>query len=193
MKPRLSIATAVLAAALTPMPTFADGGLSAAGSEEWTYTLTPYLWMVGLDGDMTVQGVKTEVNSSFGDILSNLDFAIQAHGEAWKGDWGLFLDGTYVNLGIEGQSGPVTMNVDSRFYQFEFGGLYRVATWQVGDASDREVGLELLAGGRYTALKVELSPKGAPPLVRQKKGWTDLIVGACLTADLAPIWRRTGR
>ena len=35
MKSRVSIATAVLAMTLPPTPTFADGGLSAAGSKEW--------------------------------------------------------------------------------------------------------------------------------------------------------------
>ena len=177
-----------LAMALGSSAVHADGGLSAAGSKEWTYTLTPYLWMVGMNGDMTVQGTKTEVDEHFSDLLSNLDFAIEAHAEAWKGNWGLFVDGSYVNLGVEGQSGPVDVNVDSRFYQFEAGGLYRAVTWQIGDGGNREAGLELLAGARYTNLKVEISPRQAPAELRDHKGWTDLIVGARLTADLATDW-----
>ena len=48
--------------------------------------------------------------------------------------------------------------------------------------------MELLAGGRFTDLKVEISPKNASAELRQKKSWTDLIVGAHLTAELAPNW-----
>ena len=37
-------------------------------------------------------------------------------------------------------------------------------------------------------MKVEISPKHAATQLRGKKSWTDLIVGARLTADLAPNW-----
>ena len=178
----------MLAMALNATVARADDGLSAAGSKQWAYTLTPYMWMIGMDGDMTVKGVKSEVNTSFGDILSNLDFAIQAHGEAWKGDWGLFLDGTYGNLGADGESGPVDVNVDTRFYQLEFGALYRAATWRIGDSGDREAGLELLAGGRFTDLKLDVDFNHSPLQIHGKDSWTDLIVGARLTAELSPNW-----
>ena len=183
-------AVLVIALAMVPTPStvLAEGSLSAAGSKEWTYTLTPYMWMIGLNGDMTVEGTKSEVNTNFGDILSNLDFAIQAHGEAWKGDWGLFLDGTYGNLGVDGNTGPVDVNVDDRFYQLEFGALYRAATWHIGENGEREAGLELLAGGRFTEVKLDVDFNHAPLEIRGKESWTDLIVGARLTADLAPNW-----
>ena len=65
-------------------------GPNKTDSDEWRFSITPYLWAVGLNGDMTVKGVDSDVDVSFGDILTNLDIALEAHFEVWRGNWGAF-------------------------------------------------------------------------------------------------------
>lgn len=161
----------------------------SSDSDGWEVILTPYLWAVGLDGDMTVKGTEADVSEDFGDILDNLDVAMEAHFEIWKGNWGGFFDGTYVDLSAEGGSGPIDIDVDMELRLIDFGVLYRVGTWPLGEKSDeatkgkgRKLSLEVLLGGRYMSLEVDLDPKHLPlPKVDQSESWTDLIVGGvCL-------------
>ena len=48
----------------------------------WEFTVAPYLWMAGPDGDVTVKGTKSSVDADFGDILDNLDVGAQGYFEA---------------------------------------------------------------------------------------------------------------
>lgn len=94
----------------------------SSDSDGWEVILTPYLWAVGLDGDMTVKGTEADVSEDFGDILDDLDFAMEAHLEIWKGNWGGFFDGTYVDLSAEGGSRPKTQSQGAvRRAVYEFG------------------------------------------------------------------------
>ena len=65
-------------------------GPNKTDSDEWQFSITPYLWAVGLNGDMTVKGVDSDVDESFGDILSNLDIALEAHLRFGKANGGAF-------------------------------------------------------------------------------------------------------
>ena len=68
---------------------YADGPKpNPTESDEWRFSITPYLWAIGMNGDMTVKGVESDVDVDFSDILSNLDIALEAHFEVWKGKWG---------------------------------------------------------------------------------------------------------
>ena len=53
----------------------------------WEFTITPYLWMTGIDGDVTVKGRDAEVDVGFDDILDDLDIAALAHFIAKRGRW----------------------------------------------------------------------------------------------------------
>src|SRR5210317_2592028 len=99
-------------------------GPNKTDSDEWQFSITPYLWAVGLNGDMTVKGVDSDVDENFSDILSNLDIALEAHFEVWKGNWGGFFDGTYVKLKTDaGTTGNI--DITSTIGLVDFGGFYR--------------------------------------------------------------------
>ena len=91
-------------------------GPNKTDSDEWQFSITPYLWAVGLNGDMTVKGMDSEVDENFGDILSNLDIALEAHFEVWKDKWGGFFDGTYVKLKTDAGT---TGNIDIRIHTLD--------------------------------------------------------------------------
>ncbi len=113
--------------------TMASAEDASPEDSKWEFIIVPYLWMVNIDGDVTAGGIKTDINLKFGDILRDLDFGGEAHMEAWKGRWGLFLDATYLKLTDDGESvsprlGPVDVDVDIKEWLVEFGGFYRLAS-----------------------------------------------------------------
>ena len=74
---------------------------------KWEFLLIPYGWLTRVDGDVTVRGIESSADVSFSDILENLDFGGQVHFEAWKGEWGLFVDPTYLKLSTDADVGPI--------------------------------------------------------------------------------------
>lgn len=68
----------------------------------WTYTVAPYFWAAGLSGDVAQFSLpEVHINSNFGDILQNLDFAFMAAGEARYDRVSIFADVMYTKLGAE--------------------------------------------------------------------------------------------
>jgi hypothetical protein len=67
-------------------------------SEEWQSQLTPYLWALALDGDVTVKGVKSSLSVSFSDIFDHLDYALMIEGEAREGRIGIYANAIYADL-----------------------------------------------------------------------------------------------
>lgn len=163
-------------------------GPNKTDSDEWQFSITPYLWAVGLNGEMTVKGVDSDVDENFSDILSNLDIALEAHFEVWKDKWGGFFDGTYVKLKTDaGTTGNI--DITSTIVLVDFGGFYRVGTWPVGSPENvgRSLSFDALVGGRYTDLKVKFDPDRLPSF-DQDKSWTDLIVGGRMIFDFSEKW-----
>ena len=82
-------ATLVLSASLTS---------GAAAQSDWEFTIAPYGWMAGIEGDLgTVPGFPSApVDLSFGDILEDLDYGFFLFASARNGSWVIFLDGSAV-------------------------------------------------------------------------------------------------
>lgn len=74
---------------------------STLGSNDWEFAIVPYLWMSGLSGDIGVRGQTADVDISFSDIWDALDFGGQVHIEAKRGNWGFFIDTTYLKLSVD--------------------------------------------------------------------------------------------
>ena len=73
---------------------------SDSTSDEWTFTVVPYLWAVGMDGDVGVAGFKTSVNDSFIDIMQDSDSVMAFMGDfsASKGPWSFFVSPVWAKL-----------------------------------------------------------------------------------------------
>ena len=151
-----------------------------ARADEWQFSVAPYLWAVGLNGEQTVKGNTSDIDASFIDIIEESDtiFALQAHFELHNGTWGVFFDPTFMTLTMDGKVGPIDVDLDFDYWLVEFGGVYKVASWpQEGDA---DAVLELLAGGRYTSLDadIDLTATRFATSVSGKQDWIDPFVGA---------------
>ena len=72
-------------------------GTTPSQKEKWEFVLAPYMFMAGTSGDATL-GVtlSSEIDLLFGDFLENLQLAFMLHGEAYKGDWGVIVDYSYL-------------------------------------------------------------------------------------------------
>ena len=64
----------------------------------WKIDVTPYFWLSGLNGDVTVDGNTVPLDLSFSDVSEFISWGISAHIEARKKLWVLLLDVRYRNL-----------------------------------------------------------------------------------------------
>ena len=84
--------------ALAPLPTRAE----LPADDEWRFIINfPMIWAPDISGKITADGVRSEVEISFSDILDQLDFGFI--GELWvhRGPWGVGWRSMY--LGTETQ------------------------------------------------------------------------------------------
>lgn len=171
-------------------------------ADDWEFSVAPYVWAAGLEGDVTFRNLKTDVDVSFSDILDNLDIAALGHAELRKDRLSLFVDAIYLKMGADAtvpvSIGPITRGIgvdaESEVIIGEFGAFYRVADWVLGDGEDvdRTLSLEVLGGGRYVSLEHEFDLTLALPFlgatfsrtVTLSDDWIDPIVGLRAVGDL---------
>lgn len=65
-----------------------DTSFTGVQSDRWQFAVIPYLWLMGINGDTTINGRSAKLDVSFGDIWDNLDFAAGVHLEAWRDRYG---------------------------------------------------------------------------------------------------------
>lgn len=86
------VQAADIAPAFAPQPQPAD-------PDKWTFSISPYFWAAGITGDTGVFGLpEVHVDESFGDILSDLDFAFMAAGDARYDRFSIVTDIIYVRI-----------------------------------------------------------------------------------------------
>lgn len=118
----------------------------------WSFVLEPYVWAMGLSGDVGVKGLPpSNVNFSSKTVLENLDWGIFARGEVRKGRWGLLADGYYAALSGSG-------NFDNRIYDSASLNLQQslvslALAYRIID--DRRGFLDVYAGVRYNFLGLQ--------------------------------------
>ena len=80
---------------LIGLVTVMASALSARAQEgEWQYKLTPYLWAMGIDGDIGVRNATIPVDVKFSDAVKDMDVGGMLAMEANNGTWGVLLDGS---------------------------------------------------------------------------------------------------
>lgn len=69
-------------------------------TEQWQYSITPYVWAMGIRGSVSHNGTSLgQVSLSPGSVLSDLKMAGMVIGQAHKGRLGFYLDAIYGDLG----------------------------------------------------------------------------------------------
>ena len=137
--------------------------------EEWDYLLRIYAWLPSIDGNLnySLPGGGDSISVDASDILDNLKMTFVGSFIARKGDWSLFTDLLYLNVGNSGtttvgpQLGPgveVRVKQNLKGWVWNLGGGYTVYR------TDR-ANLDLLLGARMFAVDtdVEFRPDGPLP------------------------------
>lgn len=88
---RMMVAFAMLAMA----------GMVQAAEEGWSFKLTPYLWAMGIDGDIGIGPASVPVDVKFTDAVKDLDLGGMLSAEARNGALGILVDGAYLKLSDE--------------------------------------------------------------------------------------------
>ncbi|MGB8555030.1 MAG: hypothetical protein WCD73_17055, partial [Pseudolabrys sp.] len=133
--------------------------------EGWTFSLTPYGWVLSLNGSTTVKGRTTDVDAGFFDILRHTQFPqdlmeLAAMGEARYGRFALLTDIVYLKAGLgasitrsrgtDAINGTVGASAGLKTWLVEaqFAGAYEMARWRGLFSPGSSTALDLYAGGR---------------------------------------------
>ena len=71
-----AVAVTLLSGASVPALAQSQGQVrpTAAMDDAWHFNLVPYLWMTGIEGDVSVGPLTAPVEASFSDLLEDFDF-----------------------------------------------------------------------------------------------------------------------
>jgi opacity protein-like surface antigen len=152
---------------------------SASADDEWQIIIAPYFFAMAADYDSTIDGRTANVDMSFKDIINDMDVKGGAlRIEAWKGDWGILLDGIYTNM--EGDFGPNNdLSTKTTDVMIDLMGAHRILK---NTLLDRPLFFDIKAGLRYHYMKQEakLSLPGAGLKIKAggSYDWVEPVVGA---------------
>lgn len=167
-------------------------GSVSAQAQEWQHAVTPYLWGSGMSGKATIGTplgpVESDVDMSFGDILSNLDFGFMVSYQGGRGNWVVLGDFILMNLGADKDSavGPVNVrsSADMEQTMFEADVGYRISGY-----------ITAFAGARYTDIDGDIGvvTSGVGPGTSSSAGtsesWVDPVVGLLGEFPLTENWQ----
>lgn len=160
---RMMVALAVLAMA----------GLAQAAEEGWSFKVTPYLWALGVDGDIGVGAATAEVDVDFVDAVKDLQFGGMLSAEADYGRWAILGDAAYLNLETDEDTRVGEFEVDLKQWLVQGAMAYSVMKTET-------TVLDLGVGGRYMALDTTLNTPRDTADREASEGWIDPILVARL-------------
>lgn len=162
---------------------------SAQTPGDWHVSVTPYLWVAGVNGDVGVrEGTPpTDISVNFPDVAAKLGSAFIARADVGNGQWGVLGDVVYIKVIADkdvnvGNLPRLGAKVAVKTEAATLAGYYRVhagPTYEV----------DVLAGVRYNggAVSVDLSSAGGGLVGGDRsKSWVDPVVGVRATARYWP-------
>lgn len=169
----------------------------------WTLSFTPYSWLAGLNGDVTVKGRTADIDVGPFEVLEHLDgVPWMSYAEARSGRFALYGDIVFAPLGIGisrarsfgGLTLDAALGLDVEQLIVEAGAAYEIA--RLGSST----ALDMMAGARYwrqeasinlaltaTLDMAGLTLSGTRAIARAGDiDWIDPLVGLRLRHQIAP-------
>ncbi|HZF25086.1 MAG TPA: hypothetical protein VEZ88_02405 [Steroidobacteraceae bacterium] len=149
--------------------------MQADASRPWRWDVSAYMLGAGMDGKVGVEPLIADVDESFSDILSNLQFGFMGRARATHGVWSFGTDVIYMGLGGDSQQPNAAVNIDQ---------------WAV----ELNVGFQLapifmsLVGARYNQLSSSIDFQTIGRSRSGKIDWWDPIIGGILTLPIGERW-----
>jgi hypothetical protein len=91
---------AILGLLLLPAPL--PGQTDTTDAPSWNFAIRPYFYLSGVTGSVTAPPLTIPINSSFSELLDNVQPSFFTAVSAEKGAWGLYGDFQYIQLVGEG-------------------------------------------------------------------------------------------
>jgi hypothetical protein len=189
----ITLATLTVLALCGPL-----GAAAQTPSNQWTFSITPYLWLPNVDGTLKYSippgsGGSPEVQVGPNNYLESLSMALMISGEARKDRWSMFTDFIYLDFSSE----------ESTVKSIDFGGnlvnsstnvstqsSLRGALWTLGAGyavlPGRPVDLDVFGGLRYFGLEASTDWQLALTVTGPGGGQTFARTGGI--SDRADLW-----
>ncbi|HEX7236811.1 MAG TPA: hypothetical protein VF405_07605 [Gammaproteobacteria bacterium] len=155
---------------------------SASAQEGWDWRVTPYLWGLGIEGNIALGPVGRDVNVEFSDVLNVLSGTALMHVEAQKGEHILFGDLNWLKVEPEDEIATVGGVAEAEMQS---------TILELGYARDSD-GIGFEAGLRYWDFDIEIDPALAAGIIRGDS-WVDAFGGFRHSRDLNQKWSMTTR
>jgi opacity protein-like surface antigen len=160
---------------------------------QWSFRVAPYLWATALNGDIGVDGLKSHINASVGEVIDHVEGGAMLTAEARYGRWGIVTDFIYADLADRkffdaGLIESVKLHVNQ--YIWTQAGAYRAY-------QDSNTWLDLLAGFRLVSMDQTLSVTARDPFassgqvsdsVGLDRTWIDPIIGIRSAIEIFDRW-----
>jgi hypothetical protein len=176
-----SVASIVaVALAGTTASTFAQ-----APENDWSVEVTPYIWAAGIDGDITIGGLKASVDLKFDDLIDAVDMAGAVLGLVRYNRFVTWVQLDYVGtdtdeLDADDQPARGRVETDMVMGTLAFG-------YAFGDPGD-PYSLDLLLGARSLSLDNELTIDGRGQF-KHDKSYVDPVLIALPSFRISERWR----
>jgi len=156
MKKAAAAAAALLltAAGLLPLQAAADTKdmYATATTDDWHFEITPYAWLAGVKGTVTVRDHPIAVDESFSDIFKYLKFGAGGLGIAHYKQWLIWTQIDYLYLNTDKLENPPSRgNVNLKFLFWTTAGGYQFNLWKEGQT------LDVLLGAQGAAIRDKLT------------------------------------
>jgi len=159
--------------------------------DAWSIDIVPYLWLAGYDGTFGLPNLPSDVPPTHTDTASpfstHLSAAAMLTAQVRCHDFGLLIDGAWVQLQTDGDSGSSLYSGTEIKSDIAYGTL--ALTYRLPPIAKLQT--DLIAGARtwYVSNQIEFQPGLAQGFtVDASVTWSDPIVGAKLRYDLTRHW-----
>lgn len=165
----------ILSSLLLPTGSFAAVSSDTNG---WQYQLSPYIWLPGQSGSMTLAGQPVNLDVDFSDdVLGNINLAAYVIGEARNERWGIIVDIAYSDIEDDEALAPgiVFQSINSKTKTLM---LSAAASFRVVDHENSFV--DVYAGIRYWSIDSTLTLNSAAigdRDINDSDNWFDPVFG----------------
>jgi hypothetical protein len=144
-----------------PRPGLEPRNSAASVEDPWQFSVVPLLWLSGVNGNVTVNGHKADVDVGFDQLFQHFNGGFMADFDLRKSKFGFYVQPNYMQLGAGANAGPFSGNDDITIWIVEGGGYYQFAKW----GEDKPLTLEAVVGVRYWSLHNDFTLRGSGGIV----------------------------
>jgi hypothetical protein len=158
----------------------------------WSFDVAPYLWLMRMDGELTIGRATGDISVSDEEILKHLKATLMLSAQVHKNRVGFFGDVVLAKLEGEGAVGPagrVNADVTLRMIDTKFGVDYLLGPYPLASGTNAaQLTLAPYVAGRYFYLETEVSGRGPATDVQGRQQWMDPLLGVGSAWDLSRRW-----